>query len=272
MRAVSFLLVGSLVGTAGCISEGREQEIGDTLASEINPHLPLVGDPLLNAYVGAVGQTLATVSERPNLHYRFYIINTDAVNAFALPGGHVYVTLGLIDRTESGAEFASVLAHEIGHVAARHGVDKLQRQLRTGSLVNVLYDMILGGEPELLRENALQLANAIWTAQHSRSDEQEADRLAVRYLVRTGTEPTAVVSLLESLLVEEQARHRSFGPLQNWLSTHPLTADRIRDAEKNIERLTGEEEQMTELDLSAFDAFKALIARVPSGPSTTLEM
>jgi beta-barrel assembly-enhancing protease len=262
----------TLLLLAGCISEDREQEIGNTMAAEINPHLPLVHEPLLNAYVRAVGQTLATVSERPNLQYRFYIVNTDAVNAFALPGGHIYVTRGLIDRTKSGGEFAGVLAHEIGHVAARHGVDKLQRQLRTGSLVNVLYNMILGGEPELLRENALQLANVVWTARHSRSDEHEADRLAVRYMLRTGAQPTAIVSLLESLLVEEQGQRSPYGPLQGWLSSHPLTSERISDAEQSIERFAPEEDQVTDLDLGAYGAFKALISRIPPGSPSDLEM
>ena len=255
------LLLFLLLATA-CISEEREQEIGNTMAAEVNPHLPLVEDPLLQAYVSSIGGNLAEVSERPDLDYRFYIINTDIVNAFALPGGHVYLTRGLIERTEDGAEFAGVLAHEIGHVAARHGVQKLQRHLRTGSLVNVLYNTILGGEPTLLRENSLQLANLLWSAQHSRSDEEEADRLAVRYLLRAGAAPEGIITLLQKLLEEEEeADSSSIGPMETLFSTHPLTAARIVDAQENIERLTGEEAQLQELDLEAFQAFKVLVAR-----------
>lgn len=117
------------------------------MAADVNPHLPILDDPLLNAYVHAVGLQLAAASSRPDLEYRFYIVNTPAVNAFALPGGHIYLTAGLIERTRDGEEFAGILAHEIGHVAARHGVQRLQRELRTESLVNVLYATILGGEP-----------------------------------------------------------------------------------------------------------------------------
>lgn len=259
----------ALLSLGGCISEEREQNIGDSMASEINPHLPLIDEPLLNAYLHRVGQTLGEVSERPNLDYHFYLIDTDAVNAFALPGGHIYVTRGLVERTRTGAEFAGVLAHEIGHVAARHGVDKLQRQLRTGSLVNVLYDMILGGEPTLLQENALQLANVVWSARHSRRDEQEADRLAIRYLVRAGAEPAAVITLLQSLLVEEQGQ--GVGAVDVWFSTHPLTSDRIRDAERSIDRLVSEEEQLTDLDLDAFDAFRTLVTNAPTGQPMNVE-
>src|SRR5690606_18559669 len=139
---------------------------------------------------------------RPELEYHFYLIDSPVVNAFALPGGHIYLTRGLIERTRSGAEFAGVLAHEIGHIAARHGVQKLQRYLRTGSLVNVLYETLLGGEPELLRENSLQLATCVWSARHSRQDERDADRLAVHYLARSGVDPHAVLSLLETLMRE----------------------------------------------------------------------
>jgi beta-barrel assembly-enhancing protease len=254
---VAGLLLVVFAGT-GCISEEREQEIGDRMASEVNPHLPLVRDPLLNAYMTSVGETLASVSARPDLDYRFYLINTDAVNAFALPGGHIYVTRGLVERTQDGAEFAGVLAHEIGHVAARHGVRKLQRHLRTGSLVNVLYNTILGGEPALLRENSLQLANIVWSARHSRGDEKEADRLAVRYLMKTGVDPDGVVTLLETLL-QEEADDTEVRDIETWFSTHPLTQHRIDNALRDIARLSGRMQPIAELDLQAFTAFKMLV-------------
>ncbi len=259
-RAVLFGAALLLVGT-GCISEDREVEIGDSIASQVNPHLGIIDDPLLNGYVYAVGDRLAAVSERPDIDYRFYIVDTDMANAFALPGGHIYLTRGLIDRTRDGDEFAGVLAHEIAHVAARHGVQKLQRHLRTGSLVNVLYNMILGGEPELLRENSLQLTNVVWSASHSRRDEKEADRLAVRYLLRTGADPRGVVTLLETLLAEEQLdpTTQSEG-LETLFSTHPLTESRIADARDDIERFEGEEEQVTELNLDDFQAFQQLVS------------
>ena len=149
MMLVPLVLLALL--STSCVSEQREQEMGDMMAADINAQLPLVGDPVLNAYVGSLGRVLASVSERPNLEYRFYVINSSSVNAFALPGGHIYLTRGLIEHTRTGSELAAALAHEIGHVAERHGVDKMQRQLRTGSLVSVLYNVFLGGEPDLLR-------------------------------------------------------------------------------------------------------------------------
>lgn len=230
-------LLVPLILFAGCISDQREEEIGTTMASEVNPHLPLVQDPALNAYVQAVGRRIGEVSARPDLEYTFYIVNTDVVNAFALPGGHIYLTRGLIQRMSDESQFAGAIAHEVGHVAARHGVQKLQRELRTGSLVNVLYNTILGGEPALLRDNSLQLADVIWTAEHSRRDEQEADRLAVSYLSEAGVDPHGVVSLLETLLEEEASDGDDFGRLEGWLSSHPLTQTRIANAREAIAEL-----------------------------------
>lgn len=268
-RKIWTLAVAAALTLTGCISEEREQEIGDTMASEVNPHLPIIEHPLVNAYLYSVGEKIGEVSGRPGVDYRFYLINTDAVNAFALPGGHVYLTRGLVERTETGPEFAGVLAHEIGHIAARHGVQKLQRHLRTGSLVNVLYNTILGGEPALLRENSLQLANVIWSAEHSREDEREADRLAVEYLVESGVDPDGVVSLLNTLLEEEQAHTDQFGRLETWLSTHPLTTERIAYARRSIERIDEDVEPSIELDLGAFPMFRDLVlAQGPDTPPT----
>ena len=221
---------------AGCVSEQREQEMGDLMAIDINAQLPMVEDPVLNAYVTSLGRALARVSERPGLDYHFYVINSPTVNAFALPGGHIYLTRGLIEQTRSGGELAAALAHEIGHVAERHGVDKMQRQLRTGSLVSVLYNLILGGEPDLLRRESLELGGALWSARHSRQAEGEADARAVEYLLRAGLDPDAMVSLLRKLVaVETQDSSRVAG----WFSSHPLTRERIVEAVVEIDSAKG---------------------------------
>lgn len=233
------------------------------MAAEINTQLPLLADPLLHAYVNHVGRTLAEVSDRPGLDYHFYIINTDLVNAFALPGGHIYVTRGLIDRTSSGPELAGVLAHEIGHVAARHGVQKLERHLRTGSLVSLMYQLFLGGEPELLRRNSLRLAGVLWNASHSREDEEEADRLAVEYLVKSGVDPNGVVTLLESLLEEEE---EDTSRLATWFSSHPMTHERIRIAQEEIREELGSTSPQTALELPSYSAFLRRIESLPPPP------
>jgi beta-barrel assembly-enhancing protease len=253
---------------AGCISDAREQTIGDAIAAQVNPQLPIIQDKLLNAYFSSIGSQIGAVSDRPDVHYHFYLVDSDVVNAFALPGGHVYVTRGLISRAANGAEFAGVVAHEIGHVSARHGVHKLQRELRTGSLVSVLYNTILGTEPALLQQNSLQLANVIWSNKYSRRDEREADRLAVEYLFRMGVDPNAVTTLLQTLLHEEETTADPVKQSVDWFSTHPLTASRIEDAKRNVAALGDQNPRVASLDLKAFPAFKTLIThRVTLAPA-----
>ena len=261
----------SLPALSGCISEDQEQGLGNEMAATVNKQLALVRNPLLNAYVSSLGRAIAAVSARPGLDYQFYIINSEAVNAFALPGGHVYVTRGLIERTRSGPELAGVLAHEIGHVVQRHGVEKLQRHLRTGSLVNVLYSIILGGEPAMLKDNPLRLAGFLWTANHSREDENEADRLAVQYLARAGVDPRGMLTLLQSLLEVEQAD--STTAASAWFSSHPLTASRIAETEAVIRADLPRVEQVDdapELKFASYPAFLRLIAALPPAPDAGL--
>lgn len=255
--------VAALLFLGGCVSQEREQEMGDIMAADINAQIDLVKDPLLESYVTRVGRTLAAVSDRPRLEYRFYIIDTEMVNAFALPGGHVYLTRGLIAKTRTAPELAGIIAHEVGHVAARHGVQKLERHLRTGSLMSLLYQMMLGGQPELLRDNSLRLAGTLWNARHSREDEEEADRLAVEYMLKTGLDPRGVVTLLETLLREEVT---DSSVIAGWFSTHPMTQSRIEVARAEIEDEIDETTPEVELSLSSYDEFLRRLSSLPPSP------
>lgn len=263
------LLALSLLALAGCVSERREQELGDRIAVQVNRQLPIVRDSALQRYLATLGQPLAAASERPNLHYRFYLVNLPSLNAFALPGGHVYVTRGLIQQTRDRSELAGVLAHEIGHVAARHGARKLERELRTNRVVSMLYSLFLGGEPGLIDQQAIRLAGELWSAKHSRRDEHEADVLAVRYLLRAGVDPHGLLRLLESLHAEES---QGLHPAAEWFSTHPLTANRVREIREEIgadpPRAPGDGRSPAEL--ASYTAFlervDALPALAPSSP------
>lgn len=267
IRSASLVLLTAFA-LGGCVSERREQEIGDAMAADVNAQLPLVHDPVLNAYLSNLGRLLAKVSTRPKLDFHFYLINSAEVNAFALPGGYVYVTRGLIEETRNGDELAAVLAHEIGHVAARHGVEKLQRYMRTGSLVNFLYTIILGGEPRLLRENALQLTGVLWSASHSREDEAKADQLAVRYLIRAGMDPQGMVTILETLLSEEKADSARGTEVAAWFSTHPLTSTRIVEARQDIQNERRQEKSppAPPFHITSYPAFLERVHMLPTPP------
>jgi predicted Zn-dependent protease len=250
-------------GLAGCVSENAEQEIGDQVAAQISHQLPLVRDPALNLYVNRLGKLIARHSDRPDVPYRFYIVNSPAVNAFAIPGGHVYVNRGLIERTHNVSELSAVLAHEIGHVAARHGARTLERQLRTGSLISVMYRVILGTEPELLDQTALRMGSSLWTASNSRKAEMEADDLAVRYLIDSGVDPRGIVTFLDALLREEAG---SAKPTMEWFSTHPMTSTRIAETTKEIRRELPAGSPRLARDIASYPAFLARVQQLPRSP------
>lgn len=237
---------------AACVGEQRERALGDQLATQLNMQLPLVSDPGVNRYVTSVGLELARASKRPDLPYHFYIIDSPSVNAFALPGGHIYLNRGLIERTENVSELAAVLGHEVGHVAARHGAEMVERRLRTGSLVTLMYRLVLGDEPSLLRESAIRMGSAAWSAGHSRADELEADELAVGYLVRAGLDPGGITSFLTGLMRDEPDEPGGIAP---WFSTHPVTDERIERARREIREVPEANRSELARDVASYPRF-----------------
>jgi predicted Zn-dependent protease len=248
---------------AACVSEKQEQQLGDQIAAQINNQIPLVSDGPLNHYVTDLGRMLARRSARPDVPYRFYIVDTDGVNAFALPGGHIYVNRGLIERTRNVSELAGVLAHEIGHVAARHGAKNLQRQMRTRSMSGILYKVILNREP-ILDSEALDIGGAVWSAAHSRNDEQEADRLAVGYLIASGVDPNGMLSLFNGFVKEEAAVPQ--GVLAQWFSTHPASAQRLRITREEIEERLPTTRGRLATQVPSYDDFLRRLHKLPPSP------
>jgi beta-barrel assembly-enhancing protease len=263
-RAARALAIGAALALAlpGCISETREIALGEQIAAQVNAQLPMVRDPEVNAYLSALGGALAAHSERPHLEYRFHLVDTPMLNAFALPGGYVYVNRGLVERTGNASELAGILAHEIGHVAARHGAQNLQRHLRTRSMAATMYHLILNRGP-LLDQEALDLGGALWNASHSRRAEVEADRLAVRYLLRSGMDPRGMLSLF-AVLREEERRSGEPGSPVSWFSTHPGTDRRMEATRERIrETLPRHATQTLTVETAAYDAFMERLHALP---------
>jgi predicted Zn-dependent protease len=187
-------------------------------------------DPELARYVSGLGKLLARTSEMPNLEFTFTVLDSPIVNAFALPGGYVYVTRGLLALADSEAELAGVLAHEIGHVTARHTAERYgQTLLAQGATLGA--GLLLGGAAGDITGVGAMLFVRSW----SRDQEHEADLLGVRYLSRVGYQPQAMASFLTRL----QAQSRLDAEIEgrpgkadefNLLQTHPRTADRIEVA------------------------------------------
>lgn len=256
-------LVLALLPLAACVGEDTEQQIGDQIAAEIDRRVLLIEDPVLTGYVSRIGSQLARASARPDVHYTFHIVNTGDINAFAIPGGHIYVNRGLIEHTENASELSGILAHEIGHVAARHGAQMLERRLRTGTIVSALYRLLPGGEPGLLKHHALDMGGALWSAAHSRADELEADQLAVRTLISAGVDPAGIVTLLNSLITKEE-RHQ--GIATAWFSTHPMSGERARRTGAEIQAFRGDVAPDLVRNTEAYTRFRTRLRLLPPAP------
>lgn len=193
------------------------------------------GSPKLRKYVNSIGQLLAQTVERKRFKYTFTVLNSEIVNAFALPGGYIYISRGLLALASSEAELAGVLAHELGHINALHH----SRRDGQGLLANILMAGvgIASGKNSTKRSQALDLTRYITSgtlSAYSREHELEADRLALRYMARAGYDPKAMVSFLRKMRSWSRLQARSLGQSPdkvddfNYLATHPAPADRIR--------------------------------------------
>jgi predicted Zn-dependent protease len=195
-------------------------------------------DPELQAYVTGIGERLAAVSELPELDFTFTVLNSDVVNAFALPGGYVYITRGLLALADDEAELAGVMTHEIGHVTARHSAQRYSRGvLAQGGVAigTILAGVLGGGAAADLAQQAAGTGAKAYLAGYSRDQEFQADELGVRYLARAGYDPTAMASFLAKLERNDQLMRQLAGrdgadPASSWFATHPRTPDRVQRA------------------------------------------
>ena len=224
LRAVlpAAALLLALTGCSGVwVPEAVENRVGEQVTRSVLKTMPPLSDPRWQQYVEGLGRKIVAVSERPNYHYRFYVVDSDAINAFAVPDGSIFVTTGLLKLVgQDQLALAGVLAHEVGHVARRHGAETIQRQMGFGTL----RFLVFGFEGSALAD----LTGQIVGLGYGREMELEADLCAMRYLTRLGYPPDASLGFLRSLLVIEKDQPSSVG---KYLLSHPPTADRIRYAE-----------------------------------------
>ncbi len=216
---------------------GREQEVamGREADEQIGMTMGIYENEALEQYVSDLGEAMAATSERPDLPWSFRIVDDDTVNAFALPGGFIYFTRGILAHFNSDAELAAVIGHEIGHVTARHGTNRLSRMQITRAGIGLA--MVL--EPELQRFAPLAgIGMQLLFLSFSRDDEHESDRLGVRYMTNLGYDPHAMIDVMETLRrVSEAARPTR---LPEWLATHPHPENRSEEILRYIEEETDE--------------------------------
>ncbi|MHB1143471.1 MAG: M48 family metalloprotease [Thiobacillus sp.] len=216
------------------MSEQQEIQLGAQAHQDVLQEYAALQNPALQAYVNEVGQRLAKQSHRPNLPWHFTVVDSPDVNAFALPGGYVYITRGLMAYLNSEAELAGVVGHEIGHVAARHGVRQQSAATAVG-LGAVLGSILVPGMNNQAGASLLQTLAQAWTAGYGREHELESDRLGAAYLAKSGYRPQAMIDVIgvlknQELFAAEQARRDGRQPrtYHGTFDTHPGNDARLR--------------------------------------------
>jgi len=228
-----FVTVGVAVFVAACsISRQREVEIGAVYAKQIDAELPVVRDAAITNYLQRLGDSLATIADTRGLSWHFALINWSDVNAFALPGGWVYVTRGLVARADSMEMLAGVLGHEISHVTRRHAVKQAEKAQKANVGVSIAC-VLTGACEHVLTQIGIEVTGQAVFAKYSRDDEKEADEDGVRLVIRAGISPLGVPRMLQKLLDERKTQP---GGVDAWFRSHPYEEERIAYTKLLIDR------------------------------------
>ncbi len=238
----------------------KEIAIGKQLAQDVERSAKLVDDPVVVEYVNRVGQNLVRNSDA-RVPFTIKVIDSDEINAFALPGGFFYVNSGLVLRADEEAELAGVMAHEIAHVTARHGTKNATKGELTQLAMIPLILLGPGGWAGYGIYQGLNFVVPLSYLKFSRDAEREADFLGLQYMYKAGYDPNAYVTFFEKVKAEER---RKPGSVPKVFSTHPPTPERIQNTQKEIASILPAREQYI-VSTSEFDLVKARLHALQSG-------
>ena len=235
----------------------HEIALGKQLAQEVERSSKLIDDPVVTEYVNRVGQNLVRNSDA-QVPFTIKVIDSDEVNAFALPGGFFYVNSGLIMRAQEESELAGVMAHEISHVTARHGTKQATKAdlIQIGAMAAMIF--VPYGWAGYGIYEGMQLAIPLTFLKFSRDAEREADFLGIEYMYKAGYDPNSYVTFFERIQADEKRRP---GTVPKMFSTHPPTPDRIAAAQKEIARILPEKDEYI-VTTSEFDSVKSRLRNV----------
>jgi predicted Zn-dependent protease len=264
-----FLLLTLGLGCAGTginqgdfsiISIDEEWQLGEQLSTDIAKEMKLLDSPAVNDYVTRIGETILAqakgdtpVASRP---WHFHVVDSKDVNAFNIPGGHVYVNSGLVAQADRFNELVAVMGHEVSHGLARHGVENMSKQYG----IAVLASLVLGNNPAVYEEILASVLAGGAVMRFSRDAEREADRLGVGYLYQGGIDPMGMVSFFEKLLELRASRPSS---LEQFFSSHPLTEERIQAVTTQVQ---GYPPKTLKQDDAGFTDFQGRVAAVATAP------
>jgi predicted Zn-dependent protease len=232
----------------------KEVAIGRQLSAEVDRSSKIINDPIVTEYINRVAQNIVLHSDS-KVPFTIKVVDSQEVNAFALPGGFLYVNRGLLEAADNEAEVAGVIAHEISHVAARHGMEQASK----GELFNYLSIPLIffGGIGGYAIRQGLGLAVPLTFLKFSRGAEKEADRLGAQYMWAAGYDPNALITFFEKLQAKNKKKP---GTLSKLFSTHPMTGDRITEVRELVSRFPDRGEY--QLSSSEFGQVKSRIISI----------
>ena len=251
------------ISAAGCsVSTQEEVQLGAEYSAQINQQLPIVQDLEINRYINVLGDSIANLADERGIDYHFYVVNAAEVNAFAVPGGFVYVNRGLIDRTQNLSQLAGVLGHEIGHVVRRHSVQQMQKA-QGANIGVVLGCTLLNVCGSQAAQAAIQVGGSALFAKFGRDDEREADAEAVKNVIRANISPAGIPQMFQILLNERQGNPSA---VEGWFATHPGEEERIQETQAMINQYDPAILRTLTTNTSNYNTFKARVRSLPAPP------
>lgn len=247
---------------ACAVSQVKEVQMGTTYSQQIAKQLPLITDPEVVRYINVLGDSLAKVTDERDLQWHFNVVDSKEVNAFAVPGGFVYVNRGLIERAQSMSQVAGVIGHEIGHVTKRHSIKQTQKAQGANVGMSAVCILTRACGSGLASAGANVLAGGAF-AKFSRNDELEADEEGVRTTIKAGIDPNGIPEMFRILLDERKAHP---GSMDTFFASHPLEEDRIAAARALIATFPPAQLEGLTRDSQNFHAFKDRLASLPPSP------
>jgi predicted Zn-dependent protease len=256
--------MGILLASGCTPSVQQEIATGNDAAAEVERTMPVIHDAAINSALQAAMAPLKRVARRQDLAWTFSVINSDQVNAFALPGGHIYVFRGLVERADHWDEFAGAMAHEMGHVDLRHSAEQMGQASAANTGLTLAY-VLLGRQPSSAEALALNIAGGAVFAKFSRDDERQADSMAVVYTTEANINPEGLKREFETLASLQQ---REPGKVELWFSSHPATSERLANVDRYIQEVPGARAatRTGRSDLSAYTTLRNRLRAMPPAP------
>lgn len=263
MRNIT-VTIGAIALLAGCgVSTQQEVQMGQDEARQVNAQLPMVQNAQIQNYVNALGNRIARTTSRSDLNWQFQVVNSDVVNAFALPGGFVYVNRGVLARASNMSEVAGVLGHEIEHVVKRHSVKQME-QVQTANVGVGILCALTGVCQSGVAQAAINVGGSAVFAKFGRTDEIQADEGGFNNVIRAGISPRGMYTFFQKLLAEEQSS--GGGSAAAWFSDHPGTTDRIADIQRMLNQVPASTLNGLATNDAGFNSMKARLARLAPAP------